>query len=212
MTQDNSNVQSTHDKVTQKVIILYICENLDSLNRQELMQIALESMYMDYFQFTALLDELVEEKLISATLRKDDANTSTPRNSERYSLTSTGLSVLNTLRSNIPTAVSKTIHTLLRKNQQQISQSKNIAATYELLADGNYKLTLTLKENTVNPYFKLTLLVPNQSIAEQLKQNWLQNAPDIYPQILSYLNYSPADTPADTKANKDEKSNRSANS
>ena len=175
---------SINDKVTLKVILLYICENMDSLTHEAFMETALESMYMDYFKFSSLLKELLEENLITASTRKhESSNTLAPL---RYSLTQSGLAVLNTLRSNIPQAITKYLHSILAKSNQEIKNNDSIEAHYKLLANGSYSVYLALNEG-LNSYFKLELEVPNLEIAKKITNSWKENASTSYPQILYFI-------------------------
>lgn len=182
--EDNSNTSSKQDLVTQKVIILYICEKLDSLNKQELMHIALESMYMDYFQFSKVLDELIEEDLIAATLRKSESQDKKAQ--ARYSLAPKGLVVLDTLRSNIPNAVTKYINELLVKSNQELDRLESVISDIDLLEDGSYNVKLSLKEKQ-NPYLSIEIKVPNRDMAKSVEKNWHGRAGAIYTEILQIL-------------------------
>ncbi len=185
------NTNNAQDKVTQKVIILYICEKIDSLNKQELMQIALESMYMDYFQFTTILDELISEDLISGTYRKSES--SNRNTSERFSLTSKGAVILDTLRSNIPVAVTRHLNEILSKNNEEIERSESIITNIKPLEDGTYTLELSLSERQ-DPYFSITINTPNREISSQLENNFKNNAADIYAKVMGILHeYNQAD-------------------
>ena len=179
------------DKVNQKVILLYICERVDSISYQDLMQIALESMYMDYFQFTFVLDELLEEKLLAATLRKDESEDFNAQ--ARYSLTSTGKLVLDTLKSNIPLAVAQHINDLIEKTSAQIDKERSIDIDKSLLPDGSFRVDLDLKENDIS-YFSLGLKVPNKDMADKLITKLKNNVTSLYPQILKLIYSSDTDS------------------
>ena len=179
------------DKVNQKVILLYICERVDSISYQDLMQIALESMYMDYFQFTFVLDESLEEKLLAATLRKDESEDFNAQ--ARYSLTSTGKLVLDTLKSNIPLAVAQHINDLIEKTSAQIDKERSIDIDKSLLPDGSFRVDLDLKENDIS-YFSLGLKVPNKDMADKLITKLKNNVTSLYPQILKLIYSSDTDS------------------
>lgn len=175
------------DNVTRKVILLYICEKLDSLTRAELMETALESMYMDYFQFTQLLDELLSEHLLTASERKDETvRDAAGRVPERFSLTKKGLAVLNTLRDHIPSAVSAYLHRNLLKREVEFKNENSVKADYRLLPDGNYEISFELYEKG-NRYFSCCLDVPDRLMASRACENWKANASDLYPVILKKL-------------------------
>ena len=179
------------DKVNQKVILLYICERVDSISYQDLMQIALESMYMDYFQFTFVLDELLEEKLLAATLRKDESEDFNAQ--ARYSLTSTGKLVLDTLKSNIPLAVAQHINDLIEETSAQIDKERSIDIDKSLLPDGSFRVDLDLKQNDIS-YFSLCLKVPNKDMADKLITKLKNNVTSLYPQILKLIYSSDTDS------------------
>ncbi len=179
------NMSSSKDKVTLKVIILYICEQIDSLSEQELMQIVLETMYMDYFTFSKLLGELLDEDLLSATIRKEESHKANPP--KRFSLTNKGAIVLETLNDNIPHAMTKYIQGIIAQKNSDKKSSESVVSTYEITANASFKLNLELKEQN-ETYFKLQFNAPNQEMAKKISDNWKKNAGKIYPQILSLIN------------------------
>ena len=179
------NMSSSKDKVTLKVIILYICEQIDSLSEQELMQIVLETMYMDYFTFSKLLGELIDEDLLSAAIRKDESHKNNPP--KRFSLTNKGAVVLETLNDNIPHAMTKYIQEVIAQKNSDKKSSESVVSTFEITANATFKLNLELKEQN-ETYFKLQFNVPNQGMAKKISENWEKNAGKIYPQILNLLN------------------------
>lgn len=181
----DKNISSSKDKVTLKVIILYICEQIDSLSEQELMQIALETMYMDYFTFSKLLGELLDEDLLSATIRKDESHKANPP--KRFSLTNKGAVVLETLSDNIPHAMTKYIQEVISQKSSDKKSNESVISTFEITANASFKLNLELKEKT-EAYFKLQFNVPNQEMAKKISENWQKNAGKIYPQILRLIN------------------------
>ncbi len=175
------------DKVTRKVILLYICETLDNLTYQELMQTALESMYMDYFQFSALLDELLSENLLAKAQRKAEAaRTAQGQPAERYSLTNHGLKVLDTLRQQIPVPVTAYLHKALKERNRNLQNTHSVRADWQVRPDGQFEVTLTLHENNTR-YFKCQILSPDQANAVRLCEHWEAEAGAVYPEILQLL-------------------------
>lgn len=183
------------DKVTRKVILLAICEKLDSLTRQELMETALESMYMDYFQFVELLDELLQEQLVSATQRKHEVRLDAAgRVPERFSLTEKGLRVLNTLRDKIPSPVSAYVHRSLNERESVLKNEGSVHQSKRLLEDGSYEVQLELYERG-NRYFACQVHVPNEAMAASCCERWSREAGSLYPEILKIL-FRQAESPA----------------
>lgn len=190
--QPNQTPTIQQDKVTRKVILLYICETLDNLTHQELMQTALESMYMDYFQFSTLLDELLAEKLVTGALRKgEDAKTAQGKAPERYSLTQSGLAVLDTLRKQIPLPVTSYLRKTLRDREQNLRDEKSVHADWQILPDGKFEVTLALYEKDQR-YFQCQFSVPGEEAAVGLCQRWKNAAGSLYPQLLQLLYTTPS--------------------
>lgn len=175
------------DKVTRKVILLYIAETLDSLTYQEFMETALESMYLDYFQFSQLLTELLNENLLAKAVRKnEETRTAQGHPTERYSLTPGGLAVLDTLRKQIPVPVTAYLHKALRKREQDLHNEHSIRAMWKVRPDGQYEVSFSLYEKQTR-YFKCQITVPDEDSATTLCEHWDQAAPELYPQILALL-------------------------
>ncbi len=175
------------DNVTRKVILLSICEKLDSLTKQEFMQSSLETMYMDYFQFSELLDELTQEKLIISTLRKNEATrTATGHAPERYSITEKGLQVLDTLRTHLPVPVSAYLERSMQARGQALKEKQSITATWQIMPNGHYQVTLSLFEYGQR-YFYLEIDQPSESQAKALCSRWKNKAISMYPKILQAI-------------------------
>lgn len=175
------------DKVTRKVILLSICEKLDSLTQQELMETALETMYMDYFQFVELLDELRQEHLLAASQRKGEVRLDAAgRVPERFSLTEKGARVLETLRTKIPAPVTAYLHRSLRERETVIKNESSVHADYRLQPDGSYEVSLELYEKGLR-YFACRFAVPGKTLAEAACARWEEKAAAIYPAVLELL-------------------------
>ncbi len=179
--------QHPSDKVTRKVILLYIAETLDNLTYQEFMETALESMYLDYFQFSQLLTELLDERLLAKAERKNEESlTAQGRPAERYSLTPSGLVVLDTLRKQIPVPVTAYLHKALRAREQDLQNEHSIRAHWKVRPDGQYEVSFSLYEKETR-YFKCQITVPDENTAVALCNHWDKQAPELYPQILALL-------------------------
>lgn len=175
------------DKVTRKVILLSICKKLDNLTLQDLMEIALESMYMDYFQFVTLLDELLDEQLLSKALRKGEKQVDAAgRVPERFSITPKGLLVLDTLKDQIPTPVNAYLHRSLSERESALKNESSVHARTALLPEGQYELHLELYENGER-YFSCRLAVPSEKIAKEAARRWKEEAAVLYPEVLKLL-------------------------
>ncbi len=179
------------DKVTRKVILLSIVAKLDSLTRQELMQTAVGSMYMDYFQFSELLDELIKEKLVASTQRKNEViRTAQGQAPERYSITTQGMKVLDTLHMYLPLPVSAYLERATQEREQELKDDRAVLTQMTPLPNGQIQVSLSLIEHGQR-YFHIELDLPNEDIGRKTCQLWKEQASNLYPEFLRKLS-SPA--------------------
>ncbi|MDI9470059.1 MAG: DUF4364 family protein [Bacillota bacterium] len=177
------------DQVSNQIIILHIVQQLPGITRDELMQLVLGTLYMDYFSFGILTERLVEDGLLYIGRRKNEPLTDAAgRALERCDLTERGLEVHEALISRLPLPVRRHLGELLRLKLAERGDSESVIAAYRPDEDGRFLVTLALHENIV-PLIEVSLRVPDEHMARSSIRRWREHYLEIYPLLLRELIY-----------------------
>lgn len=170
-----------------KLIILAILGQASGLTANQLMTLALETLYMDYFSFMQAYEELVRDHLITSAVRKDEPETDAAGQPlVRCDITPQGHTILQTLESRIPLPIRSYLASALNGWRRDQLRENTVTATVDPDADGFYQVRLRQhdgRKETVS----VKLTVPNRSIAEAICANWRQVPQTLYLGLLSLL-------------------------
>ncbi|NLZ56532.1 MAG: DUF4364 family protein [Clostridiaceae bacterium] len=173
--------------VVPKVLLLYITNEHPGINDGQLITLALQSCYTDYFTYVEASTELVQTGLLSR-ISPDTANINGAGIPQpAWYITEAGKQVLETLRSEIPPALVAWLQhsglDLLRRQQENAA----VLARAEYSPDGNPTSRLSLNE-AGRSIIDLIVTWPSLALAEEACRHWQKNAPQLYPQLLQLLN------------------------
>ena len=169
-----------------KVIILYIVERVKGITWNQLINLCISTLYMDYFTFCKLAEDLQSDALIQVARRKGEKDVDSQGHPlQRCDLTPKGEQILATLKSNIPRPVLRNLNRLTAP-LIEIDTEQEIAATVVPDLNGGYQVNLTMSEGKTQ-LAAIQVAVPGETIANQIANNWQQNALALYPQILRQL-------------------------
>ena len=91
------------DLAINKLIILSILTRIPGVPLHQLTTIALETLYMDYFEFVTAFEELSRDQMAAESIRKGETRVdATGRPVSRCDMTPKGRSVYQTLENRIP--------------------------------------------------------------------------------------------------------------
>lgn len=174
------------DLATKKLIILRIVERLPDLTDQDLLQLTLDSLYLDYFTFSTCFADLQHDGLITSSLRKlEFEQNAEDKQVKRLEITEKGVQVLRSLDKSLPRPVRYFIDQLYIKHCAQLqaeAEQLRYLATYKEQGAG-YRLELSCyrhKELT----FRLEMLCLTEQEAETIKSGWENNG-DLYRRRIS---------------------------
>jgi hypothetical protein len=126
-----------------KLIILAILGQATGLTANQLMTLALETLYMDYFSFIQAYEELVRDHLITSAVRKEESQTDAAGQPlVRCDITPQGHTILQTLESRIPLPIRSYLASALSGWRKDQMRENTVTATVDPDADGFYQVRL----------------------------------------------------------------------
>ena len=175
----------------QKLIILAILGRANGLTVNQLTALALETLYLDYFDFVHAYEELVCDHLTTESVRKGETMTDAAGQPvTRCDITPQGMTILETLENRIPLPVRSFITSTLAGWRKDQLRESTVTATFDPDANGFYQVRLKQhdgRKETVD----LRLTVPNEAIARKMCENWRQFPQTLYMGLLTLLSDTP---------------------
>lgn len=193
-TKDGGNATSSSptldadrsQKVTKKVMLLYIIHRASGLTENQLTDIAISTLYFDYFSQAQLTEELIHDGCIQVIQRKgEQALDAGGKPYRRCYLTPRGENVMKTLRSTLSLPVIRNLNRLTAI----ISDAKRrILPTAECRPDPftGFRAELALKEGE-SVLIQLGVTVPTVDLAEEICERWKEDSEKLYPHLLRLL-------------------------
>ncbi|HHU07642.1 MAG TPA: DUF4364 family protein [Clostridiaceae bacterium] len=170
-----------------KVIILKLVSLLPGLRHTMLSDAVLDSLQMNFFEYSLALSELIEGKLLYKAVRKGEPHLDADQQAvERIDITQKGTEVLQALENQIPDAVNKWIN----RKSAELKGEQNILETHssrlEQTGTGEWMLILERYETDV-PNFTIRLNFPTREMAKKAASAWEAASVDLYELILKRL-------------------------
>lgn len=171
---------STDDLILEKLIVLYILNNLEEdVTDSQLTQIISKTDVMNYFTLMVILQKMIESKFIMCY---------TKNNRTLYAITQSGLEVLVYFQNRIPDFFIEKIQKYLKENREEIYSSViKKQSSYSIQGDSSYAVTLIIIEGRKN-VMTVNLSVDTEVEAKELCKKWNQSYKDKYSEILDILN------------------------
>ncbi len=177
-----------NEKVTKKVILLYIADRLAGLTQDEFMDLAIDTIYMDYFEFSHIYDQLLGDHFLIEEIREGETRLDADgKPTKRVNITPSGKQILSSLYGTVPQAIRNHLKESTEVSLKVRSDSETVKATYSPDPNGNYRMHLQLNDDKMNSLFELNFTVPNREMAEQTSENWERHYAELYPKILAVL-------------------------
>ena len=176
---DSDNEQ----ELRRKLLIMALCEALPGIRREELARLALDSLFLDYFQWSSALDELVETGLIHIATRKEESQRDAHgKHASRCGLTPKGCDALATLKSTLPDHILTYIEQQRQSAAPMLTAELDVHATYQPDGSGGYRVMLS-RSFRQKEQLALTLAVPTESEAKTFCNLWESRSVDVYDAI-----------------------------
>ncbi len=168
------------------LIILAIVKNLANSTKDQVLDAAVNSLYLDYFAAAEALDIVTQKKLVHSAVNKGESTLdSKGQPVKRLNLTTAGNQVLEALITSLPQQVWE----FLEKENRQVAKAKSLTASYQIDSEGRYLVRLK-QEAAGALVIDLMLTLPSEELAQQACQNWRNNSARIYGQIIRNLSQS----------------------
>lgn len=154
-----------------KLIILYFLNTLSfKLSELQIIKAITDNEWANYFDIKENLFELSESDM----LKKRE----TP-NGVFYTITDIGKSSISIFYKDILHSVRENIDKFSKDNLDILHRESELFSDYIKLKDDEFRVTLRILEDT-SPIFEINLVVYSKEEAEQIMNNWLSSASNIY--------------------------------
>jgi len=181
----------TAELAINKLIILSILSRIQGVTLNQLTTLALETLYMDYFDFVVAFEEICQDHLAVESVRKgEETRDASGRPVTRCDLTQEGRAILSTLEPRIPLPIRSYLAQSCSGWQKDIRLQSVLTATCE--PDGNGLYQVRLKQHDgLKDLIDLHLAIPDRSMAEQICERWKRHPQTVYLGLLSLLTGEP---------------------
>ena len=171
----NSDDQSLAES---KVLILYILSKVGkSISHNELLELVVSILDMNYFYFEQFLLDLLEDNYLNKYQKEND---------DIYELTDAGKEALSLTLDILPGILKLKVDSKFKENFETIKDKYSISAEYSPSTETDFSVTCKIIENN-NTIFHLELNAGSRDQAKKIVNNWNNNASSIYPEIFNLL-------------------------
>lgn len=147
------------------------------LTTSQISEFILEQGYTTYFRLQETLAELVDSDLVTVE------NT---HNRTLYRLTENGESTIAFFRNKISAEIQADIDRFLGEKEYALKEEVSVKTDYYLTTNHEYEVRCQIIENGSN-LIDLKLVVPTETEAETIANNWTQKNQEIYTSLITEL-------------------------
>lgn len=182
-------------QATNKLIILSILHRIRGITLNHLTTLALETLYMDYFDFVTAFEEMCRDHMVVEGVRKNETLLDAiGRPVVRCDLTEKGSKILQTLENRIPLPIRSYLAQACTGWQKDSRLQSTLTATCE--PDANGFFLVSLKQNDgIKDLVDLRLTIPEKNMALQICERWKRSPQMVYLGLLSVLTGEPVMSP-----------------
>ncbi len=171
----NSDDQSLAES---KILLLYILSKVKKpISHNELLDLVLSIVDMNYFYFQQFLLDLLEDNYIF-TYKQEDVDI--------YEITEDGKNAINLTIDIIPGILKLQVDSKFKENLETIKDKFSVSAEYTPLSEKEFSVRCKIVENNIT-IFDLQAHAGSREQAKQIVNNWNTNAINLYPSILKLL-------------------------
>ena len=167
-----------------KIIILFILSKVSGIPSSQLMDCAMESLYMDYFLFSQAKTELLEQRLMTEGERKGelrkDASGKTVLSCD---ITPSGTEILARLLPSVPVGIRAYLSSASKTWNRESTEDSSVYADYSVNDEGTWDIDLRLMEKG-STTFSLKWTAPTEESARRTCARWRENTAEIYLSII----------------------------
>lgn len=170
-----------------KLILLYILSKVPGIPSSDLMNQAIESLYMDYFLFIQAKEELKRDHLMQEASRKKETRVDAKRRPiELCDITPEGEAVLIRLLPTMPSGVMAYLTAATETKLIRTRKDASVLAGYSPDANGAFLVHLVLTDGA-RKTAELSLFAPDEKAAANMCRRWKESTADVYTSLLKNL-------------------------
>lgn len=170
-----------------KIIILYILSKVDNIPSAQLMDCAMESLYMDYFLFTQAKQELLDKHLMTESERKGELRKdASGRPVLSCDLTPEGAEILSRLLPSVPAGIRAYLTTSSKNWRRDQANTDSVYAEYAPNDEGTWEVDLRIIENGATT-FSLKWHAPSEEAAARTCDRWREHTAETYVAIVKMI-------------------------
>ncbi len=161
-----------------KVLILYIMSKVGkSISHNELLELVISILDMNYFYFEQFLLDLLEDNYLNKYVKEND---------DIYELTTEGKEALDLTLDILPGILKLKVDSTFKESFDLIKDKYSISAEYTPITETDFSVTCKIIENN-STIFHLELNAGSREQAKKIVNNWNKSASAIYPEIFNLL-------------------------
>ena len=161
-----------------KILLLYILSKVKKpISHNELLDLVLSIVDMNYFYFQQFLLDLLEDNYIF-TYKKEDTDI--------YEITDEGKNAIDLTIDIVPGILKLQVDSKFKENLDTVKDKFAVYAEYTPLSEREFSIRCKIVENNVTT-FDLQAHAGSREQAKKIVENWNTNAINIYPSILELL-------------------------
>lgn len=175
------------DLPNSKLILLYILWKVPGIPSSEIMDLAIQSLYMDYFLFMQAKEELKRDHLMLEAVRKGESRLDAARRPiELCDLTPEGMAVLTRLLPTMSSGVLAYLTAATDDKHRDTNRQASILAGYAPDANGAYLVRLVLSDGP-RTTADLSLFAPDEKTAANMCRRWKESTAGVYTSLIRDL-------------------------
>lgn len=173
-----NSLGSNKEVAENKLILLYLIDRIDiPISSLQIIKIIMENKLMNYFLLQQLLNELVEQKMLS--IEEHD-------NKSFYRITQSGSNTLGYFRNMISYGIKKRIDETVSVIKSNIKNETNIKAEFVPESQNEFHVKLSVCEDLFS-LIDMKLTVGTKKDARLICNNWENYSQFIYAEIIESL-------------------------
>lgn len=161
-----------------KVLILYILDTVNKpITNDALYSIVTSAVDLNYFYFQQFLLDLINSKYVVCYTKETQ---------DVYKLTIDGKNTLDLTLDMLPGIIKLKVDTNLKTNLEELENASSIVAEYIPKSENEYDVQCKIVENS-EIIFEIRTLAYSTEQAQNIVNNWKNNAANLYPELLEVL-------------------------
>lgn len=161
-----------------KVLILYILDNVNKpITNDALYSIVTSAVELNYFYFQQFLLDLIDAKFVLCYTKETQ---------DVYKLTDSGKNTLDLTLDILPGIIKLKVDTNLKSNIEMFENAQSVVSEYIPKSENEYEVQCKIIEDN-EVAFEIKTYAYSREQAQNIVDNWKQNASILYPKLIDLL-------------------------